>query len=120
MAWNIETDEGTTFLENDYFFAVRLGKEGMELNDEQFNKMLNGFLTYYKEDKKRFKYNTPEERLQRFRLVYPKLYELFNSSGKGKSKEDIEKAIKGLQFLADKGNEKAKKAIIGLKILLNK
>jgi len=37
-----------------------------------------------------------------------------------KSKEDIEKAIKGLQFLADKGNEKAKKAIIGLKILLNK
>lgn len=39
---------------------------------------------------------------------------------KAKSKEEIEKAIKGLQFLADKGNEKAKKAIIGLKILLNK
>lgn len=37
-----------------------------------------------------------------------------------KSKEDIEKAIKGLQYLADKGNEKAIKAIKGLKILLNK
>lgn len=37
-----------------------------------------------------------------------------------KSKEDIEKAIKGLQYLADKGNEKAIKAIKGLKYLLNK
>jgi hypothetical protein len=37
-----------------------------------------------------------------------------------KSKEDIEKAIKGLQYLADKGNEKAMKAIKGLKYLINK
>jgi hypothetical protein len=37
-----------------------------------------------------------------------------------KSKEDIEKAIKGLQYLADKGNEKAIKAIKGLQYLLNK
>jgi|694.fasta_scaffold21915_8 hypothetical protein len=39
---------------------------------------------------------------------------------KTKSKEDIEKAIKGLQYLADKGNEKAIKAIKGLQYLLNK
>jgi hypothetical protein len=38
----------------------------------------------------------------------------------GKSKQDIEKAIKGLQYLADNGNEKAIKAIKGLKYLLNK
>ncbi len=37
-----------------------------------------------------------------------------------KSKEDISKAIKGLQYLADKGNEKAIKAIKGLQYLLNK
>jgi hypothetical protein len=37
-----------------------------------------------------------------------------------KSKEDIAKAIKGLQYLADKGNEKAIKAIKGLQYLLNK
>lgn len=37
-----------------------------------------------------------------------------------KSKEDIQKAIKGLQYLADKGNDKAIKAIKGLQILLNK
>jgi len=37
-----------------------------------------------------------------------------------KYKEDIEKAIKGLQYLADKGNEKAINAIKGLKYLLNK
>jgi hypothetical protein len=35
-----------------------------------------------------------------------------------KSKEDIEKAIKGLQILANMGNENAKKAIKGLEILL--
>ena len=35
-------------------------------------------------------------------------------------KEEIQKAIAGLQILADKGNEKAKKAIIGLQYLLNK
>jgi len=35
-------------------------------------------------------------------------------------KEKLEKAIKGLQYLADKGNEKAEKAIKGLKYLLNK
>jgi hypothetical protein len=37
-----------------------------------------------------------------------------------KSKEDIEKAINGLQYLADNGNEKAIKAIKGLQYLLNK
>lgn len=35
-------------------------------------------------------------------------------------KEQIQKAIAGLQILADKGNEKAQKAIIGLQYLLNK
>jgi hypothetical protein len=47
-------------------------------------------------------------------------YDYPEETPKAKSKADIEKAIKGLQFLADKGNDKAKKAIIGLKILLNK
>ena len=120
MAWSNETDEVTTFKENDDFNAEMLGKEGLELNDEQFNAILKLYLTLYKQDTKRFKYNTPEERLERFKEVYPKTYKLFNSGSQAKSKEDIEKAIKGLQFLADKGNEKAKKAIIGLKILLNK
>jgi len=36
------------------------------------------------------------------------------------SKEKIEKAIKGLKYLADKGDEKAMKAIKGLQYLLNK
>jgi hypothetical protein len=39
---------------------------------------------------------------------------------KVQSKENIEKAIKGLQYLADKGNDKAIKAIKGLQYLLNK
>jgi hypothetical protein len=50
------------------------------------------------------------------------IYQEYFSSPQQKttSKEDLQKAINGLQILADKGNEKAKKAIIGLKILLNK
>jgi hypothetical protein len=120
MAWSNDTDEVTTFKKNDDFYAEMLGKEGLELNDEQFNAILKLYLTLYKQDTRRFKYNTPEERLERFKEVYPKTYKLFNSGGQAKSKADIEKAIKGLQFLADKGNDKAKKAIIGLKILLNK
>jgi hypothetical protein len=36
------------------------------------------------------------------------------------SKEQIERAIKGLKYLADKGDEKAMKAIKGLQYLLNK
>lgn len=43
-----------------------------------------------------------------------------SSKPQSKSKEDIEKAIRGLQYLADKGNEKAIKAIKGLQYLLNK
>lgn len=118
LAWAIDTD--AMYENSDEFYAVTLGKEGLELDDEQFNKMLDGYLTYFRQRDNRFKYNTPEERLERFKEVYPKLYSLFNSPAQKKSKADIEKAIKGLQFLADKGNDKAKKAIIGLKILLNK
>lgn len=46
--------------------------------------------------------------------------DLTETEKKSQSKEDIEKAIKGLQILADKGNEKAKKAIVGLRYLLDK
>lgn len=42
------------------------------------------------------------------------------SEGGKMSKQDIEKAIKGLQILAAKGNANAQKAIKGLQILLNK
>ena len=49
----------------------------------------------------------------------PSNQETIPTEAPAKSKEDIEKAIKGLQYLADKGNEKAIKAIKGLKYLLN-
>jgi hypothetical protein len=47
-------------------------------------------------------------------------YDYPEETSKAKSKEDIQKAIKGLQYLADRGNENAKKAIKGLQYLLNK
>lgn len=102
--------------EADEYYGVMIGKDGFELNDEQFKKLLDEYLTYYPVDVKRFKYNTPEERLERFKSVYPKLYSAFNAAKQ--SKESIQKAIKGLQYLANKGDEKAQKAIKGLQYLL--
>jgi hypothetical protein len=121
-AWFIETPSKEEFKGVDEFYSVTIGKDGLELNDEQFNAIINEYVTLYKPDKKRFKYNTPEERIERFKEVYPKLYNLFNTpqQTETKTKADIEKAIKGLQYLADKGNEKAIKAIKGLQYLLNK
>ena len=89
------------------------------LADENSHKLNNSLslIGYYGEDNKTrsyFRYNKNSEY-----WLNPKYY-ITEETKTAKSKEEIEKAIKGLQFLADKGNEKAKKAIIGLKILLNK
>ena len=118
-AWAINPSQNVLH-ETDKFYSEKVGKDGSEINNEQFNNMLNGFLTYYEEDKKRFKYNTPESRLNAFKTAYPKIYALFQTEETANKKEQIQKAIAGLQILADKGNEKAQKAIIGLQYLLNK
>jgi hypothetical protein len=104
---------------DDEFFGVLVGKEGFELTTDQFNTMLTDYLTYYKkDDDKRFAYIKPEDRLNRFKQVYPKLIAAFEEQPT--DKEKLKKAIAGLEILAAKGNEKAKKAIIGLKYILNK
>ena len=104
---------------DDEFFGVLVGKEGFELTTDQFNTMLTDYLTYYKkDDDKRFAYIKPEDRLNRFKQVYPKLIAAFEEQLT--DKEKLKKAIAGLEILAAKGNEKAKKAIIGLKYILNK
>ena len=89
------------------------------LADENAHKLNNSLslIGYYGEDTKQeaiLDYNKNSEW-----WLNPKYY-IAEETKTAKSKADIEKAIKGLQFLADKGNDKAKKAIIGLKILLNK
>jgi len=104
---------------DDEYFGVLVGKEGFELTTDQFNTMLTDYLTYYKkDDDKRFAYIKPEDRLNRFKQVYPKLIAAFEEQPT--DKEKLKKAIAGLEILAAKGNEKAKKAIIGLKYILNK
>jgi hypothetical protein len=104
---------------DDEYFGVLVGKQGFELTTDQFNTMLTDYLTYYKkDDDKRFAYIKPEDRLNRFKQVYPKLIAAFEEQPT--DKEKLKKAIAGLEILAAKGNEKAKKAIIGLKYILNK
>lgn len=60
-----------------------------------------------------------EKRLERFKEYFPKLYNLFLKGSKESKSIRLEKAIKGLQYLADSGDMKAAKAIKGLQYLLN-
>jgi hypothetical protein len=106
---------------DDEYFANEIGKEGWELTSVQFMSLLSDVIALFPEDKLKFAYNSYKERFDRFTSVYPKLFKLFSDvTNATKSKEDIQKAIKGLQYLADKGNDKAIKAIKGLQYLLNK
>jgi hypothetical protein len=87
-----------------------------ELEDENYH-LLNNFLALYGlfGDSIRLDYvKLYNEYPQRILKPFNKAYE----ETREKTKEDIVKAIKGLKFLADNGNEKAKKAIKGLEILL--
>jgi hypothetical protein len=111
-----------TYNGDDYYYADVVGKDGWELNSVEFMSLLGEIINLYPEDKLRFNYNTYEERFDRFEEVYPKLYALFSSqiTQQVNSKEQIQKAINGLKYLADKGNTQAAKAIKGLEYLLNK
>jgi uncharacterized protein (UPF0297 family) len=86
-----------------------------ELEDENYH-LLNNFLALYGlfGDSIRLDYvKLYNEYPQRILKPFNKAYE----ETREKTRDDIVKAIKGLKFLADNGNEKAKKAIKGLEIL---
>jgi len=120
-AWKIDGQSAQSYSFNDEFYANEIGREGWEINSVQFLSLLSAIIGLYPKDKTKFDYNTNGERFDRFASVYPKLYKIFSENiNATRSKEDIQKAIKGLQYLADKGNDKAIKAIKGLEYLLNK
>jgi hypothetical protein len=119
-AWKSKSLTAEEYAEYDNFFANQLGKDGLEISDAEFNSILSELIIEYGVDSRLFKYNTPEEQIERFKECYPQLYGNYNKATTTPSKEDIQKAIVGLQYLADKGNEEARKAIIGLTYLLNK
>jgi hypothetical protein len=120
-AWQINGVSLPSLSKIDEFYANEIGREGWEINSVQFLSLLSAIIGLYPEDKTKFDYNTYKERFDRFASVYPKLFNLFSDvTNATKSKEDIQKAIKGLQYLANKGNDKAIKAIKGLQYLLNK
>jgi hypothetical protein len=112
-----ETDQGFTATADD-FYAEVVGKDGLELNDAEFNNLLNFLIDNHYVNDDWIKIQGRELRLERFKIHYPKVYALYNQPKTQKTRADIEKAIAGLQYLADKGNEKASKAIAGLKYLL--
>lgn len=103
--------------ENDEFFADKIGKVGFEMDNKQFNMVLNHFLTYWSQDIERFSSNTPEQRMDRFKIAYPKLYQLFNTEEKP-TKQQIQDTIDALQILADMGNSQAQETIDALKFLI--
>ena len=101
----------------DEFYGTLVGKEGFELNTDQFNTILTDYLTYYKkDDDKRFLYITQEDRLKRFKDVYPRLIAAFEE--KVDDKEEIIATIEALQYLADAGDDEAKTTIEALQYLI--
>ena len=109
-------------------YKTEMAKDGIIINDNggEFN-----FFRYgYNEDIGTINYIIDDSPVSPVTLAYEiddistafykNLKEEAPATTATKSKEDIEKAIKGLQYLADKGNEKAIKAIKGLQYLLNK
>jgi hypothetical protein len=120
QAWKKDSDS-VNYSENDLYLTNVVGKDGLELNNEQFNEMLTGYLTYYGDsDAKRFEYNTTESRLERFKECYPNLYNLFQQPETQTTQAQIEEAkqlIEALNLLGD--NEEAKSLIEALKIVIN-
>jgi hypothetical protein len=106
--------------EDDNYYADVVGRDGWEINSIQFMSLLGAIINLYPIDKTRFTYNTYKERFDRFADVYPKLFKLFSDVEESTNKEQIQKAINGLKYLADKGSTQAAKAIKGLEYLLNK
>ena len=109
-------------------YKTEMAKDGIIINDNggEFN-----FFRYgYNEDIGTINYIIDDSPVSPVTLAYEiddistafykNLKEEAPATTGTKSKEDIEKAIRGLQYLADKGNEKAIKAIKGLQYLLNK
>lgn len=103
--------------EKDEFYGTLVGKEGFELSTDQFNTILTDYLTYYKKDNdKRFLYITPEDRLKRFKDVYPRIIAAFEE--KVDDKEEIIATIEALQYLANAGDDEAKTTIEALQYLI--
>lgn len=117
-AWKLSPESKERYEESDSFYGEEVGKDGFELSTDQFNTILTDYLTLYPVDTKRFLFNQPEDRLEAFKNRYPKLIAAFEEQPINKAQ--LTKAIAGLEILAAKGNDKARKAIIGLKYLLNK
>ena len=110
-------EEDANLKERDEFFGTLVGKEGFELSTDQFNKILTDYLTYYKKEyDNRFLYITPEDRLKRFKDVYPRLIAAFEE--KVDDKEEIIATIEALQYLADAGDDEAKTTIEALQYLI--
>lgn len=116
-AWKVNSN-ATSLASDDYYFANIVGKDGFEIGTDGFVTMLTQFLTYYPEDKKRFAYNTSEERLERFKEVYPQITQMFEEPTSLTEKEEILATIDALQYLADDGDAEAKTTIDALKYLI--
>jgi len=117
-AWQVNFSSQQFYSEQDEAYANEIGKEGWELNSVQFLSLLSSVIALFP-NRTNFSYNTYKERFDRFASVYPKLFKLFSQvTNVTKSKEDIEKIIKGLEILVKLGNKDAEKKIQGYKVIL--
>ncbi len=119
-AWAIDAVGFSDYQTDDLYFATVIGKEGWELDSVQFMSLLTDIIEYYPEDKKKFNYNTKDERLDRFKAVYPQLFKLFSEQTPVVTRESIEAIIKGYEIMLKRGDNSAAAIIKGYQIILKR
>ena len=119
-AWQTKGLSLAALSKDDEFYTNEIGKEGWEINSDQFQFLLSEIIGLYPVDKTKFDYNTKDERLDRFKEVYPKLFKLFSEQPAAATRESIQSIIKGYEIKAKRGDKSAEAIIKGYQIKLKR
>jgi hypothetical protein len=119
-AWQTKGMSPRNYSKDDEFYTNKIGKEGWEINSDQFQFLLSEIIKLYPEDKTKYDYNTKDERLDRFKEVYPKLFKLFLEQTAVVTKESVESIIKMYEIKAKRGDTAAESIIKMYKIQLKR
>lgn len=119
-AWQTKGMSSRNYFKDDESYTDEIGKEGWELDSVQFMSLLSEIIQIFPVDKTKYDYNTKDERLDRFKEVYPKLFKLFSEQPAAITKESIQSIIKGYEIKAKRGDKSAEAIIKGYQIKLKR
>jgi hypothetical protein len=123
LFYNILTDRlSPDDIHNNEAVYTELGKDGFELTNEEFYKIVNDFCDVNNTQVNVIKnYTTTQSRIDKLKESLPKIFSLFDKKDEQVvTPEMIQKQIDSLSILAKYGNELAARKIKILQILLKK